>query len=136
MNIVVISGRVSTKPELSYTPQTQTACCRFNVAVKKRKAKEGEQDVFFIRVTVWGKQAENCEKWLEVGQNCMVNGSIKVDNYTDKNGVKREATEITADFVEFGAKPSYNQTAPTQAVGIQQTIDDVPFMQTNDAPPF
>ena len=141
MNSVVISGKLGQNPELSYTPQTQTPCCRLSVAVARDK-KEEQPD--WLRVTVWGKQAETCNQYLVKGQHVEVRGRIRVNK--GKDG--KDYTEIVADKVEFGAKPTNYQTAPTQAVTnpatippdlpqqVQQTFDDVPFTQINDAPPF
>ena len=129
MNSVVISGKLGKKPELSYTPQTQTACCRLSVAVSRDK-KDEEPD--WLTVTVWGKQAENCAQYLVSGQHVEVRGRIR----TSKSRDGRNFTEIIADKVEFGAKPSNTQTAPTTSSMKQMTVDEVPFTQTDDAPPF
>ena len=133
MNSVVISGKLGQNPELSYTPQTQTACCRLSVAVARDK-KEEQPD--WLRVTVWGKQAETCNQYLVKGQHVEVRGRIRVSKGRDG----KDYTEIVADKVEFGAKPTNYQTAPTQAVDmpqpVQQTINDVPFNQLDEAPPF
>lgn len=122
-NWAIIGGKLGGKPELSYTPKTQTACCRLSVAVKGRKK---DDPPTWVRVTVWGPQGENCERWLEKGQEVLVRGSIRITK--GKDG--KEYFEIVADEVEFGAKPSNNQTAPTQAV------EQVAFTQIDDAPPF
>ena len=62
MNSVNLIGRLARDPELSYTPQTQTAACRMTIAVDRPRKKGEEQKADFIRVTVWGDQAENCNK--------------------------------------------------------------------------
>ena len=123
MNSVVISGKLGKKPELSYAPQTQTACCRLSVAVARDKREE-EPD--WLTVTVWGKQAENCAQYLVSGQHVEVRGRIR----TSKSKDGRYFTEIVADKVEFGAKPSGSAPA------VQQTLNDVPFTQEELDAPF
>ena len=136
MNSVVLSGRLATQPELAYTPQTQTACCRFSLAVDRPKKNGQDQGADFVRITVWGKQGENCNQYLVKGQEAILSGSIR----TNKGNDGKTYTEVVADKVEFGRKPTNYQTAPTQAVDmpqpVQQTINDVPFNQIDDAPPF
>ena len=138
MNSVVLSGRLATQPELAYTPQTQTACCRFSLAVDRPKKNGQDQGADFIRITVWGKQGENCNQYLVKGQEAIISGSIR----TNKGNDGKTYTEVVANNVEFGRKPSNAQavaqniqTTPAE-VPVQQTIDDVPFTQSYDAPPF
>ena len=103
MNSAVISGNLGRDPELSYTPQTQTACCRLSVAVARDK-KDEQPD--WLTVTVWGHQAETCSQYLVSGQHVEVRGRIRVSK--GKDG--KTYTEIVADKVEFGAKPQNKQS--------------------------
>lgn len=97
MNVVIISGNLGRDPELSYTPRTQTACCRLSVAVARQKI--GEQPDW-VRVTVWGKQAETCNQYLTKGQEVKVVGSLRINKGNDG----KEYTEVVANNVEFGAR--------------------------------
>ena len=102
MNSVVLIGRLARDPELSYTPQTQTAACRMTIAVDRPKKKSGEDaGADFIRVTVWGAQAENCNKWLTKGRQVAVMGRIQTGSYKDRNGQTVYTTDVVADRVEF-----------------------------------
>ena len=134
MNSVVLSGRLATQPELAYTPQTQTACCRFSLAVDRPKKNGQDQGADFIRITVWGRQGETCNQYLVKGQEAIVQGSIRINKGNDG----KTYTEVVGNNVEFGRKPSNAQAAPANNVDMptQQTIDDVPFTQSYDAPPF
>lgn len=125
MNSVVISGNLGKAPELSYTPQTQTACCRLSVAVPRDKA--GEQPDW-LRVTVWGRQAETCNQYLVQGQHVEVRGRIR----TSKGKDGKEYAEVVADKVEFGSKPSNTQTAPENT----SVNEQVSFTQADDGMPF
>lgn len=98
MNQVVLIGRLANDPELSYTPNSQTAVCRFTLAVNRIRR---EDPADFIRITVWGKQAENCDRYLSKGRQAAVNGRIQTGSYTNRDGVKVYTTEVVASNVEF-----------------------------------
>lgn len=125
MNSIVISGKLGRNPELSYTPQTQTACCRLSVAVARDK-KEEQPD--WVRVTVWGRQAETCNQYLVQGQHVEVRGRLRISK--GKDG--KEYAEVVADKVEFGSKPSNTQTAPENT----SINEQVSFTQADDGMPF
>src|SRR5262249_28613210 len=52
-------------------------------------------------VIVWGKQGENCGKFLSKGRQVFVEGEIRSRSYDDKDGNKRYITEIIAQNVRF-----------------------------------
>lgn len=110
MNSVVLIGRLARDPELTYTPNTQTAICRFTLAVNKIDKDKGAD---FIRITVWGKQAETCDRYLAKGDQAAVHGRISTGSYKDRNGETVYTTDVTADRVEFlgsarGGNSGYN----------------------------
>lgn len=120
MNSVILSGRLATEAELAYTP-TQTAKCTFTLAVERRRHKDTEQAVDFIRIVVWGAQAENCKRYLVKGQKAEIRGRIQTGSYTDKSGKTVYTTDIVAEEVEFGEKPKpkndYQNTGYSEAPG-------------------
>lgn len=99
MNKVTISGRLATDPKCNYTP-TQTAILNLLIAVDRPSKQGEEKKTDFPRVTVFGKQAENCEKFLQKGSRCIVEGRLETSEYT-KNGEKRYSTIVMAERVEF-----------------------------------
>lgn len=106
MNKVVIIGNLTKDPEVRYTTgENPTAVCRFTVAVnEKRKnpqTKEWEDTPSFIPVTVFGKQGENCDRYLSKGSKAAVEGRIQTGSYTNKEGQKVYTTEVVAINVEF-----------------------------------
>ena len=110
MNSVILIGRLARDPELSYTPNTQTAVCRMTVAVDKPRRQGEDQGADFIRVTVWDRQGENCDRYLSKGSQVAVRGRIETGSYTNREGQKVYTTEVVADRfngVEFlGSKGS------------------------------
>ena len=97
MNVVIISGRLTADPVVRYTGD-QMAVATFNVAVD-RMSKEKKAD--FPKVTVFGKQAENCEKYISKGSKVLVKGRIQTGKYTNKNGDTVYTTDVIAENVEF-----------------------------------
>lgn len=96
-NCVFLIGRLTADPEVRYTSATNTAIATFTVAVN-RPTKERQAD--FIRVKVFGKQAENCERYLHKGQRAAVEGRIQTGSY-EKDGRKVYTTDVVANRVEF-----------------------------------
>jgi single-strand DNA-binding protein len=128
MNSVVLIGRLARDPELSYTPQNQTAVCRFTLAVDKARKTE-DQSADFIRITVWDKQAENCDRYLRKGSQCAIHGRIQTGSYKGKNGETVYTTDVVADRVEFlGSKGETQQEVPRNPETTFSAMDeDVPF---------
>ena len=96
-------GNVARDPEIRYTA-SQKAVASFSVAVNRSwKDANGElrEEVAFIPVVVWGKAAENCERYLRKGSGVLVDGRINTRNYESKTGEKRYVTEIVAETVQF-----------------------------------
>lgn len=107
MNSVILIGRLTKDPELSYTPNTQTAACRITLAVDRPKRNGDAQgndyvrSADFIRVTVWGRQAETCDRYLSKGRQIAVMGRIQTGSYKNRNGETVYTTDVVAERVEF-----------------------------------
>ncbi|MBA3634206.1 MAG: single-stranded DNA-binding protein [Acidobacteria bacterium] len=102
-NKITIIGNLGKDPELRYTPQGD-AVCDFSVAVNDRKRdKAGElQDVVtWFRVTLWRKQAETASKYLTKGSPIYIEGRLRVDEWTDRDGNNRYTLEINATDMHF-----------------------------------
>ena len=101
MNSVVLIGRLARDPELSYTPSTQTAVCHFTLAVDRPRRQGEDQGADFLRITVFGRQAETCDRYLSKGRQAAVHGRIETGSYKNREGVTVYTTDIIADRVEF-----------------------------------
>ncbi len=99
MNNVVLIGRLTKDPELRYIPESQNAVATFTLAVDRPFAKEKQAD--FIRITVFGKQAENCERYLTKGRMAAIQGRLQTGSYKNKEGATVYTTDVVADRVEF-----------------------------------
>lgn len=133
MNKFIGIGRITAKPELQYTPSTQTAVTHFTVAIN-RQSKEGGAD--FIRVTAFGRQAENICRYMDKGRMIAIDGKIQTGSYKDKDGKTVYTTDVVVGNTEFlgSASEKPKQTAEEVA----QDVSDFFGMdaQVNDGIPF
>lgn len=147
-NKIIIVGNLGRDPELRYTPQGN-AVCNFSVATnEKKKDKTGElQDITtWFRITLWGKQAENASKYLTKGSPVYVEGRLRVDEWTDRDGMQRYTLEVQGTELHFiggGRADEYSSELNTQntygdssedafesagaASNSVTTDDDIPF---------
>lgn len=96
MNTVVLIGRTTKDPEVRYSGDT--AIAKFTLAIDRYS--KGEKEADFIPVTVFGKQAENVEKFVGKGQKVAVEGRIQTGSY-EKDGRRIYTTDVIANRVEF-----------------------------------
>lgn len=114
LNNVNIIGRMTRDIDDSsfrYTPNG-TACLKLSLAVNRSAKKDGQwtDEVSYIDVTVWGKQAESIKQYLGKGKQVAVSGYLKQDRW-EKEGHKQSKVGIVADSVQLlgGKEPAYPQ---------------------------
>lgn len=107
-NKITIVGYLGRDLEVRYTPQG-TAVCNFSVATtEKRKDRAGEQQdvTTWFRVTAWERSAEACKMYLVKGSQVYIEGRLRLEEYTDRDGALRQSLEVSATSVQFlGTKP-------------------------------
>lgn len=101
MNIVILIGRLTKDPEVRYTSETQMAVASFTIAIDRMAREGAERQADFPRIVVFGKQAENCEKYLSKGRKVAIEGRIQTSSYQNKNGDTVYTTNVVASRVEF-----------------------------------
>ena len=141
MNSVILIGRLTRDPELVYTPGNQTAVTHFSIAVDRPTAQGKERQADFIRITTFGKQAENCDRYLHKGKQVAVNGRIQTGSYKNKEGQTIYTTDVIANSVEFlGNSQQVTPRQPDEAYsdGIPNYQDEMPdaFEATEEDIPF
>lgn len=135
MNNTVLIGRLVKDPELRYIESSGTPNCSFTLAVDKGLSKDKKQEMEsrnqptadFIRIVVWGKQAENCANYLVKGRLVGIQGRIQTGSYEANDGTKRYTTDVVAnnvEFLEFGDKQN-NSDIPQGFHPADN--DDIPF---------
>ncbi len=140
-NKVILVGNLGRDPELRYTPQG-TPVCSFTMATnERRKDKTGEmQDqTTWFRVTLWGRQAETASQYLTKGRPVYIEGRLRVEEWTDRDGKPRHTLEVNATEMQFigGGRgeeaPVSRAAAAAAAAGepVQEQADpsddDIPF---------
>lgn len=127
-NKIVIVGYLGRDPEIRYTPQG-TAVCHFSVATtEKKKDRAGEaQDVTtWFRVSAWGRQAEVANQYLSKGRQVYVEGRLRLEEFTDRDGNRRQSLEVSATDLHFlGSKG--DSAAASQTAGSSLSSGDSEF---------
>jgi single-strand DNA-binding protein len=127
LNRVEIIGHIGRDPETRRTPNG-TAVCKFSVATSERwtdKASgEKKEHTEWHGVQAWGKQAEICDEYVAKGMLVYVSGSLRTNEWEDKEGVRRSRTEINADKVLFLSK---TEKRAQQQDSPAPDDDDIPF---------
>lgn len=145
MNSVVLIGRLTRDPEIRYTASTQMAVATFTVAIDRPVRAGGDKQTDFPRVTVFGKQAENCEKYLAKGRLVGIQGRLQTGSYQNKDGVTVYTTDVVADrveFLEWGDRQqedgSYSQGKNTDHRSYVEVQEEMPdsFQMINEDVPF
>ena len=104
LNKVFLMGNLTRDPELRRLP-SGTAVTELGLALNRSfMGKDGEkrEEVVFVDVTVWDRQAETCCQYLKKGRAVHVEGYLKMDSWEDKTtGEKRSKLKVQADRVQF-----------------------------------
>lgn len=127
LNKVLAIGNLTKDPELRYTPQG-TAVVNLRIAVNRRwKDKTGElkEEVCFLTVVVWDKQAEVCNQYLRKGSPIFVEGRLQSRSWEDNAGQKRNVLEVRAERVQFLGQAPNSQAPKTPAFSQEAPVDVV-----------
>ncbi|MFT5169403.1 MAG: single-strand DNA-binding protein [Lysobacterales bacterium] len=111
LNKVFLIGNLTRDPELRYTPGG-TAVANLGLAVNRKfKDSSGElkEEVCFLTVTVWDKQAEACCQYLSKGRPVFVEGVLQSRFWETNDGQKRSAIDVRAERVQFLGAYSSNK---------------------------
>jgi single-strand DNA-binding protein len=115
INKVILIGNLGRDPELKYT-QSGQAVCNFSIATtEKWKGKDGgmQEKTEWHRIVAWGKTGELCSQYLSKGRPVYIEGRLQTRDWEDKEGNKRQTTEINANTVQFlGGAPAGGGGAP------------------------
>jgi len=109
LNKVILIGRLTRDPELRYTPNNGTAVATFGLAVDRPF---GKDEVDFIDIVVWNKQAELCAQYLSKGKLAAIDGRLQIRSYEAKDGSKRRVAEVVAEAVRFLSPKGSTESGP------------------------
>ncbi|MBI4245229.1 MAG: single-stranded DNA-binding protein [Planctomycetes bacterium] len=118
-NKVILVGRLTRDPELRFTPQG-TSVCDIGLATSRNyKGSDGnmKQEVCFVDITTWNKQAEVCAEYLKKGREVLIEGRLTLVQWETKEGQKRNKLKVTAERVVFLSSSERKQqsSAPEQS---------------------
>lgn len=153
-NKVILIGNLTRDPELKFLP-SGTSVANFGIAVSERytdrQSGEQKENVCFVDVAAWGRQAEIVNEYLSKGSPVFLEGSLKFDSWEADDGTKRNKLSVTAFRIQLiGGRRDGDETgggyadaqpaaAPTQSASYQEppapeassapsaTDDDIPF---------
>ena len=149
-NKVILAGNLTRDPELRYTPKGM-AIAKFALAINrswKTETGESKEEVTFVEVDAFGRQAETIAQYLKKGSPLLMEGRLRLDQWDDKQtGQKRSKLGVVLDSFQFlgsgtrteagsGSGPAEPPRRPVPAAapapspepdGPPPTEDDVPF---------
>ena len=133
-NKAILVGRLTADPELKQTP-SGVSVTTFSIAVQRSyKSNDGTYVTDFIDIVAWRNTAEFICRYFSKGRPILVDGSIQIRTYTDKNGNNRRAWEVVASSAHFvesksaaSADANYSEPAPQTT---QSNTDD--FAEIDD----
>ena len=141
INKAILVGHLGADPEVKHTAGG-TSVCTLSVATseswKDKQTGEQQERTEWHRVKMFGRLAEIAGEYCKKGGQVYIEGSIRTDKYTDKEGVQRYSTDIIANEMQMlGGKPqgssqgSGEQTRPTPQKSTGGSVagddDDLPF---------
>ena len=124
-NVIVFEGRLTKEPELK-TTKTGLSVATFSLA--SNYYYNEQQETTFLDVEVWGKQAENCCKYLVKGQKARAVGRLKQSSW-EYQGRTYNKFLISAQSIDFGAKPKGRSDNDEEYVAqpLEKDDYDIPY---------
>ena len=138
LNKVILIGNLGRDPEVRYT-QNGSAVANFTLATNEvwtDKGGERQERTEWHRIVVWGKQAEIVREHLTKGKQVYVEGSIQTRQWDDREGNKRQTTEIKALRVLMLGRPEPGEARMSSAVTSPEAAAEEPGPPPEDDIPF
>lgn len=108
LNKVFLIGNLTRDPELRQIPSGQ-AVCTFGLATNRRYTDsmgQKQEQTEFHQVVAWGRNAEIINQYLKKGSSVLVEGRLQTRSWQDQQGQKRWRTEVIAERIQLGPRPS------------------------------
>lgn len=146
-NKVLLIGNLTRDPELRYSGGgSGTAICKFGLAVNRQwrnQSGEQQEETCFVDITVFGRQGETCNEYLNKGRAVHVEGRLSFSSWEDREtGARRSKLEVVAERVQFlggrdsgGDRGGYQERSRPQRAPQQQPPQQrAPQRQNTPAP--
>ena len=125
-NLCVLKGRLCKNPELSTTTSGMSVC-RIRIAVPRRDKQSGAD---FVTCVAFKSRAEFLNKYFSSGQEILIQGALRINQWEGDDGIKREACEVLINNIDFcGAK---QEDKPAEQNVRAQTVEPVQFTNLPD----
>lgn len=120
MNKVIIMGRLTREPNVTYTQgEQQMAVARFTVAVDRPGARNSQNQnqptADFISCVAFDKHGQFAEQYLHQGTKIVLEGRIQTGSYTNRDGQRVYTTDVVAERIEFAESKAAQQDHPNAA---------------------
>lgn len=121
-NRIILVGNLTRDPELRYMPNGGAVCSTGIATNRKFKKQDGStgEEVCFVDITFFGRTAEVANQYLKRGKKILVEGRLKLDQWTDQNGGKRSKHSVVVDNMQMldsknsnDGSNSYNNNNPS-----------------------
>jgi single-strand DNA-binding protein len=156
-NKVILMGNLTRDPQVRYTPN-QTAVADIGLAINRvwfdKVSNQKREDVTFVDVTLWGRDAEVAGEYLSKGKPVLIEGRLQLDQWQDKDsGQKRSKLKVVCETMKMvgsrtdgqgqgrpsGGGGGGSRPAPQNEPDMEpaeQYYDDAPSGPPNDDVPF
>jgi single-strand DNA-binding protein len=132
LNRVLLIGNLTRDPEVRYTPKG-TAVADIGIAVNRiYSGEDGErkEEVTFVDVTLWGRQAEVAQEYLKKGRQVFIEGRLQLDTWDDKQtGQKRSRLRVVAENMQMLGSRADSEAGPPTAGAQRRTAPPPPQRQ-------
>ena len=132
MNKIILMGRLTRDPELRTTSQNISRTT-FTLAVQRKTKTDGNYEADFIDCQCWRGTADVIYKHFRKGSQICVEGSLRKDSFTDKDGNTKYNTYVLVDGFDFVGSNQPSQTSTNTGNEnlvfdeIELTDEDMPF---------
>ena len=138
-NKVILLGNLTRDPEMRYTP-SGTPVASFGLAVNRRyrQGDEQKEEVCFVDISAFGRQAELAGEYLGKGRMVLIEGRLQFRSWEDQNGQRRSKLDVVAERVNFMPRTGQDGGGSRQSAGAgtppPYRDDDIPPPQDDDIP--
>jgi single-strand DNA-binding protein len=137
LNRVLLIGNLTRDPEVRYTPKG-TAVADIGIAINRvYSGDDGErkEEVTFVDVTLWGRQAEVAQEYLKKGRQVFIEGRLQLDTWDDKQtGQKRSRLRVVAENMQMLGSRADSEAGPPTAGTQRRTAAPPPQRQSPKDP--
>lgn len=136
----MLMGNLTRDPEVRYTPKG-TAVGDLAMAINmsyKTADGQNKDEVCYVDIVAWGRQAETCKEFLTKGSPIFVEGRLQLDQWESKEGEKKSRLRVRAERIQFlgrgrsgsGSESRVERSEPEPRVSdpdMGPAEDDIPF---------